>query len=134
MLEIGCAKGFLVKDLRDLGADAYGLDVSQYAVDNIEPGMAPYITQGDARSALASYNRNQFDFVISLRFLECIAEPDLPDLISEMARISRHQYHVIDTRPPSAFYVVHDLDWWAALFPKFTTLIQNENWQNVITT
>lgn len=33
-LDFGCAKGYLVKALRLLGLDAYGYDVSKYAVEN----------------------------------------------------------------------------------------------------
>jgi hypothetical protein len=33
VLEIGCAKGFLVKALRDLGVKAYGCDISEYALN-----------------------------------------------------------------------------------------------------
>ena len=31
VLDIGCAKGFLVKDLLSIGIEAYGIDVSEYA-------------------------------------------------------------------------------------------------------
>ena len=36
VLDVGCAKGFLVKDFLDLGIDAYGLDISEYALKNCE--------------------------------------------------------------------------------------------------
>src|SRR5436189_1421332 len=32
VLDIGCAKGFLVKDLITLDIDAYGVDISRYAL------------------------------------------------------------------------------------------------------
>ena len=35
-LDIGCAKGFLVKDMLDIGIDSYGLDISDYALKNSE--------------------------------------------------------------------------------------------------
>ena len=35
VLDIGCAKGFLVKDLVDLGIDAVGIDISKYAIKNL---------------------------------------------------------------------------------------------------
>ena len=34
VLDYGCAKGFMVYAMRLLGKEAYGVDVSQYAVDN----------------------------------------------------------------------------------------------------
>ena len=36
VLDFGCAKGFTVKGLRLLGYKAYGVDVSEYAVSQIE--------------------------------------------------------------------------------------------------
>lgn len=96
VLEIGCAKGFLVKDLRDMGVDAWGLDVSQYAVDNCEPEVAPYLSVGDARTYLSNYSNKEWDVVLSLRFLECIDEADLPDLVDEINRISKKSVHVVD--------------------------------------
>ena len=35
ILDIGCAKGFLIKDLIDIGLDAYGLDISDYAIKTL---------------------------------------------------------------------------------------------------
>ena len=32
VLDIGCAKGFLIKDLLSIGIDAYGIDISEYAL------------------------------------------------------------------------------------------------------
>src|SRR6266404_1159729 len=39
VLDVGCAKGFLVKDLMKIcpGLDAFGLDVSEYALMHCEP-------------------------------------------------------------------------------------------------
>jgi SAM-dependent methyltransferase len=135
VLEIGCAKGFFVKDLRDLGVDAYGLEVSQYAIDNCEPGMDAYLTVGDARTYLSNYVRNQWDFVVSLRFLECIDPSDMPSLVSEMNRISKKQVHIIDTSANALYYEVHDLTWWDQFsFANGTRLVDNQNWSNIINT
>ena len=34
-LDVGCAYGYLVEALRDLGVDAYGVDVSEYAISQV---------------------------------------------------------------------------------------------------
>ena len=34
VLDVGCAKGFLVKDFFDLGIQSSGIDISKYAIDN----------------------------------------------------------------------------------------------------
>jgi len=110
VLEIGCAKGFIVKDLRDFGADAYGIDVSQYAIDNAEDEVKPFLTVADARTHLANYRTNEFDFVFSLRFFECLTDTELDALIPELNRIGRKQYHRFGTSEKADFYVNRDTD------------------------
>ncbi len=48
VLDIGCAKGFFVKDLRDAvpGLEVYGLDISDYAIENAHPEARPYLLKG----------------------------------------------------------------------------------------
>lgn len=48
VLDVGCAKGFLVKDLCDLGIDAYGLDISEYAVRQCPPEIVGRLHIGNA--------------------------------------------------------------------------------------
>lgn len=43
VMDFGCAKGYLVHSLRLLGADAVGVDVSQYAIDNAMPEAKDYL-------------------------------------------------------------------------------------------
>ena len=43
-LDYGCAKGFLVKALHMLNCEAYGYDVSEYAIANCEPEVKEYCT------------------------------------------------------------------------------------------
>lgn len=37
--DYGCSRGYLVKALRDLGVNAYGLDISKWAIDNCHPDV-----------------------------------------------------------------------------------------------
>ncbi len=135
VLEIGCAKGFVVEDLRSLGTDAYGLDVSAYAVGEAASAVKPYLTIGDARISLSGYAVNEFDLLFSLRFLECIADTDLAGLITEMNRISKAQYHTIDEfigypdKTGAAQYYNSKLltDWLKYRLSKGTKLVSQEN-------
>ena len=36
-LDVGCAMGFLVEALRRRGVDAFGIDVSEYAIAHVDP-------------------------------------------------------------------------------------------------
>ena len=48
VLDAGCAKGFLVKDLRDAcpGLEVTGLEISAYAIEHAHPDAKPYLMQG----------------------------------------------------------------------------------------
>jgi SAM-dependent methyltransferase len=50
VLDVGCAKGFLVKDLRAIcpGLEVYGLDISDYALRHAEPEAAGRLVRGTA--------------------------------------------------------------------------------------
>lgn len=43
ILDFGCAKGFFVKALRILGYDAFGIDYSDYALNNCDPSVSQYL-------------------------------------------------------------------------------------------
>jgi SAM-dependent methyltransferase len=45
VLEIGCAKGFLVHALRQLGVIAWGEDISDYALENAYPPVKKYLSK-----------------------------------------------------------------------------------------
>lgn len=127
VLEIGCAKGFLVEDLRAQGIDAWGLDVSSYAIGQAASAVQPFLTVGDARTALALYANKSWDAVFSNRFLECISLADMPALISEMTRIAKAQFHIIGETPNPLYYTAQPLSAWLALvWPKFTVIASNE--------
>jgi len=50
VLDIGCAKGFLMRDLMEVvpGLEAFGLEVSQYAIENSHPDVRGRIARGTA--------------------------------------------------------------------------------------
>jgi cyclopropane fatty-acyl-phospholipid synthase-like methyltransferase len=65
ILDFGCARGYLVKALRRLGYNAWGYDVSQWALDNSDEQVREYLICND--SALFSQS---FDWVIAKDVLE----------------------------------------------------------------
>ena len=42
VLDFGCARGYVVKAFRLLGYDAWGVDVSEWAIDNVDPDVKQY--------------------------------------------------------------------------------------------
>jgi SAM-dependent methyltransferase len=50
VLDIGCAKGFLMRDLLEVvpGLNVWGLEISQYAIDNCHPEVRGRMVRGTA--------------------------------------------------------------------------------------
>lgn len=114
VLEVGCAKGFVVEDLRAIGIEAYGLDVSQYCYDQASPSIQPYFTVGDALTVLQTYSRNQFDWLFSMRLFECIPDADIQPIIDAMDFCSRNMFHQIGTQENANFYNIKTPAQWQA--------------------
>lgn len=88
VLEIGCAKGFLVKDLMRIcpGLEVFGVDVSDYAVMNCELEVVGRIHQGDARSL--KFPDGSFDLAISINTIHNLDRSDCITALKEMERVS----------------------------------------------
>ncbi|MCK5017980.1 MAG: class I SAM-dependent methyltransferase [Candidatus Peribacteraceae bacterium] len=132
VLELGSAYGFTVEDLRDLGVDAYGIDVSQYAYDQASSVVQPYLTVADARTELSKYKANEFDIIYSRWFLECISDDDLPDLVDEMNRISKQQVHVVRKGKNPDYYNKKTVQEWLDLsWEKGTVFLESHALQTI---
>ncbi|MAG02082.1 methyltransferase type 11 [Candidatus Pacearchaeota archaeon] len=99
VLEIGCAKGFLLHDLQEEipGVRVAGIDVSEYAANNTMDGIEnleiarkkvlPHIIIGNAKTL--PWPDNTFDLVININTLHNLNEEDASICIKEMIRVSR---------------------------------------------
>jgi len=87
-LDVGCAKGFLVEALRERGVDAYGCDVSRFAVEHAAPGALGYVRFGDLGQGLP-YGDGEFDLVTALETLEHLDPSDVPAALAELRRVCR---------------------------------------------
>lgn len=124
VLEVGCAKGFIVKHLRDLGVDAYGCDISQYAVDNSP--VKEFLKVGDM--VKLPYKDKEFNWVYSFDTLEHLKPEDVDKAISELMRIGIKQYHSITTPEYSVgedktHYTMQPISWWKNKFPLLSNII-----------
>ncbi len=66
VLDAGCALGFLVEGLRGRGVEAYGRDVSAFAIDNVHPSIRPYCEKGSIAEPLP----RRYDLIVSIEVLE----------------------------------------------------------------
>ncbi|MEX2615885.1 MAG: class I SAM-dependent methyltransferase [Alphaproteobacteria bacterium] len=86
VLDIGCAKGFLVKDLLAEGIDSYGVDVSEYALMHCEPEAVGRLHLGSAEHL--PFPDNSFDVVLAINTLHNLKKPQLIVALKEMTRLS----------------------------------------------
>ena len=97
ILEIGCAKGFLLYELKKLvpGINITGIDISRYATDNSHPRIKKYISTGSVTEL--PYKDKVFDLVICINTLNEISKSLIPDAIKEIERVKKlYSYIIVD--------------------------------------
>jgi ubiquinone/menaquinone biosynthesis C-methylase UbiE len=88
VLDVGCGKGFLVKDLMRVcpGLEAYGIDISEYAVANCEPEVAGRVRVGNATHL--PFPDRSFDCVISINTIHNLEREACIQALREMERVA----------------------------------------------
>lgn len=89
ILDVGCAKGFLVKDfmIAEPGIQAFGLDISRYALMHCEPEVAGRLHQGSADDL--PFPDASFDCVISLNTIHNFDRAGAVRAMREIQRVSK---------------------------------------------
>jgi len=70
VLDAGCAMGYLVSAFRERGVEAYGIDISEYAVSKIPDAIKPFCVVGSISEPLPEELPKHYDLVISIEVLE----------------------------------------------------------------
>lgn len=88
VLDIGCAKGFLVKDLMSVcpGLEAYGLDVSEYALMHCEKEVVGRLHLGSATRL--PFPDRSFDAVISINTIHNLDAENAVIALREIERLA----------------------------------------------
>lgn len=86
VLDVGCAKGFLVKDLLALGIDAYGVDVSHYGLMHCEPEVVGRLHLGSADSL--PFPDGSFSAVLSINSIHNLTRDRCKVALQEMERLA----------------------------------------------
>jgi SAM-dependent methyltransferase len=82
ILDFGCARGYVVKALRQLGYEAFGIDISQWAIDNCDPDVTGRVRWW-SRSSHADYDC-KFNWIIAKDVLEHV--PDVTATINQFLK------------------------------------------------
>jgi ubiquinone/menaquinone biosynthesis C-methylase UbiE len=89
VLDVGCAKGFLVNDFMKVcpGLEAFGLDVSEYALMHCEPQVVGRLHLGSA--VKLPFPDKSFDAVISVNAIHNLDRAPCIGAICEIERVAR---------------------------------------------
>lgn len=95
VLDVGCAKGYLVSMLRLRGIDAFGVDWSAYALANASPDVRRYLLPASA--VQLPFIDDAFSLTVTHDVLEHLDEPNARRSLRECARVSLRQLHQVNT-------------------------------------
>ncbi len=111
VLDVGCAKGFLVKDLMKVqpGLEAFGLDVSEYALLHCEPETVGRLHLGSATRL--PFPDGSFQAVVSINTLHNLERADAIRALREIERLAPgHGFVQVDSYRTQAQREIF-LDW-----------------------
>ncbi|MBI5346629.1 MAG: methyltransferase domain-containing protein [Chlamydiae bacterium] len=127
VLDVGCGKAFLLYDLMQCvpGLEVYGMDISQYAIDNAKDEVRPFLKLANAN--FLPYKDHFFDLVISINTLHNLRCCDLEKALKEIQRVGKtNKYLVVESYRNEeekvnllywqltceSFYAPEEWQWW----------------------
>jgi SAM-dependent methyltransferase len=94
ILDVGSGKGFLLYDFTLVvpGVEVYGIDISQYAIDNAKEEVRDRLRVGNANAL--PYRDKEFDLVFSLNTLHNLPCYDLDQALREIERVGKQSKYI----------------------------------------
>jgi hypothetical protein len=113
-LDVGCAIGLLVETLRQRGIEAYGVDVSAYAIEQVHPSVRAYCRIGGATEPFG----RRYDLITCIEVLEHMQPEQAAPAI---ANLCAHAGGVLFSSSPFDYaevthFNVQPPEYWARLF------------------
>ncbi len=114
VLDAGCAKGFLVEALRDRQVEAFGLDISDYAIGEVRDDVRPYCWVADITEPL----RERYDLITCIEVLEHLPEVQA---LAAIRNLGAHADSLLFSSTPDDFAEpthvnVRPVRWWLRAF------------------
>lgn len=115
-LDAGCALGLLVETLRNRGIDAYGIDLSAWAIGQVYEPFRTFCSQASVSQPL----QRRFDLIVSIEVLEHLPPAEAEAAI---ANFCAHTDDVLFSSSPfdfgeSTHINVRPPEYWAAEFAR----------------
>jgi SAM-dependent methyltransferase len=95
VLDVGCAKGYLVAELRRRGIEAFGVDWSPYAIAESAPQIRPFLHRASAHDL--PFATGWFALAVSFDVLEHMDLAYARRALPEIGRVAQWQLHQVNT-------------------------------------
>ena len=104
VLDFGCAKGFYVEALRMLSRDAWGCDISRYALTCAKEATKPFLLLC-TEDAPVPFERT-FDFVISKDVFEHVPEESALTILTALRKCRPKKFFVVVPLAENGIFLV----------------------------
>jgi len=97
LLDVGCAKGFMLHDFRELmpQLNVAGIDISPYAIENAIETVRPFLQVGNAGEL--PFDDDSFDLVICINTVHNLPLDECKQGLREVQRVTRrHAFVTMD--------------------------------------
>ncbi|MCC5617186.1 glycosyltransferase [Nostoc sp. CHAB 5836] len=116
VLDAGCAMGFLVESLRQQDVETWGIDISEYAIQNAHPSIQPYCSVG---SVTEEFPR-RYDLIVCIEVLEHLTRQQAEQAIKNFCQ---HTDDILFSSSPldykeATHFNVQPSEYWAEQFAK----------------
>jgi cyclopropane fatty-acyl-phospholipid synthase-like methyltransferase len=126
VLDFGCAKGYMVKAFRLLHREAWGVEVSKYALDNAPEDTKPFLSLIKPYAPISK----RYDWIVAKDVFEHIPYDKIDEVLNNLFLTSRRgmfalipagdgsEYYAPDSNKDTTHIIKEDLLWWADKFKK----------------
>ena len=117
VLDAGCAMGFLVESLRNRNIEAFGIDTSEFAIQNVLPEIKPFCWVG---SITEQFPQEKYDLIVCIEVLEHLPTSQAEKTI---ANFCNHSDLVLFSSTPvdykeASHLNVNPVEYWTKLFAR----------------
>ena len=120
MLDAGCALGVFVEEMRARGVEAWGVDLSEYAISQVPEALRPYCFSGSLVEELPEGMPRRYDLVTCIEVLEHMPVADADRAV---ARLCSYTDRVLFSSTPDGYseathHSCRPAEQWSAVFAR----------------
>ena len=123
ILDFGCAKGYIVKAFRLLYKQAWGVDISKYAISNAASNISQYLYLNNFKLQ----NNKLYDWIIAKDVFEHIPYDRIDTILTKLNKsciklycmipLGEHGKYIVPCYEQDETHIIREsLDWWENKF------------------